>query len=66
MIDKPTSTSEGARGRARGIPAARSRGASLEKAADAGRNERVLLITFMWSGRTGSQPVIYADRSWVQ
>jgi hypothetical protein len=29
-------------------------------------NERVRLITFVWTGRTGSQPVIFADRSWLQ
>jgi hypothetical protein len=29
-------------------------------------SERVRLITFVWSGRTGEQPVIYADRSLVQ
>ena len=37
------------------------------RAADPGsRNERVRLITFVWSGRTGDQPVIFADRSWLQ
>ena len=33
---------------------------------DAGsHNECVRLITFVWSGRTGEQPVIFADRSWL-
>jgi len=30
------------------------------------QQERVRLITFVWSGRTGDQPVIFADRSWLQ
>lgn len=30
------------------------------------RRELVRLITFVWRGRAGSQPVIYAVRSWLQ
>ena len=37
-----------------------------ERSDDPARCELVRLITFVWVGRTGSQPVIYADRSWLQ
>ena len=39
---------------------------SRDRADPGSRNERVRLITFVWSGRTGNQPVIFADRSWLQ
>jgi hypothetical protein len=39
---------------------------SPERADPSSHNERVRLITFVWSGRTGDQPVIFADRSWLQ
>jgi hypothetical protein len=29
-------------------------------------SERITLIEFVWSGLTGSQPVIFVSREWLQ
>ncbi|HEV8402802.1 MAG TPA: hypothetical protein VGQ31_07180 [Candidatus Limnocylindrales bacterium] len=71
MIAK-TTPGTGAMRRATGGPGRAGRRRVPRRRTDPGStdpgstNERVRLITFVWSGRTGSQPVIFADRSWLQ
>jgi hypothetical protein len=64
MIAKTRPGTAGERGATAGL--ARRPGVRGHRSGAASRNERVRLITFVWSGRTGAQPVILADRSWLQ
>jgi hypothetical protein len=66
MIDKTPSRIHDPEGHSRAIARRRPPRLRRDDAVVAMPSERVRLITFVWSGRTGEQPVIYADRSWVQ
>jgi hypothetical protein len=66
MIAKRTPGSAGGRRASGGMIRAGSRPAHRPRVDPDPHNERVRLITFVWSGRTGNQPVIFADRSWLQ
>jgi hypothetical protein len=66
MIAKTPSRNHEPRAHSGAIARKRPPKVRRDDAAVAMPSERVRLITFVWSGRTGEQPVIYADRSWVQ
>ena len=66
MIDKTPTRIPEPWGHSRAIARRRPPTVRRDDAAVAMPSERVRLITFVWPGRTGVQPVIYADRSWVQ
>jgi hypothetical protein len=65
MFAKTTPDTAGGR-RASGTLVRPRRRAGRRRASAESPHERVRLITFVWSGRTGDQPVIFADRSWLQ
>ena len=66
MIPKTTPTAAGGRRTSAGLLRGRRRALRRLKAERGPHNERVRLITFVWSGQTGEQPVIFAARSWLQ
>jgi hypothetical protein len=65
MIDKTTAVTACRRRVTTGI-LARPRSIPRQRSDPRASNERVRLITFVWTGLTGDQPVIYADRTWLQ
>jgi hypothetical protein len=66
MMAKATAGTTGGRRVAGRMVQAGRRRADQDPGDQGSHNERVRLITFLWTGRTGNQPVIFADRSWLQ
>lgn len=65
VIEKPIPAAHDRRGF--GAPASHDPGHRWhDRSDDPVRRELVRLITFVWRGHAGSQPVIYAVRSWLQ